>query len=335
METAASDVYEHNPDGVSDESFESGTLGHLVIGNRGRMLDPRRTPVTVTSAETTRGMFGVQVEAFEDAGARWELPVEDVSHFQFERGAARLAPSDVEELVQAGKRFNRTIQIPASKEARAHTLRAIDKQRALIRAELRARPELRRIDVQHCIKARQGAEKAAAALQALIERAGVASLEQSFAQTYVSNPHSGEIVKGHSIVIAEMGLCPYTGKMVRDPRLFEGDGTKERRQTHIVLRLAFLQEFMALLDIATVDLYRGMAIDGALEARQPAPLIAATFSCEVAISHFESQTDVATLIRQRVPATRLYMTFLETPAMNERYHEAEAVLIGTPKNLAF
>ena len=29
------------------------------------------------------------------------------------------------------------------------------------------------------------------------------------------------------------------------------------------------------------------------------------------------------------------MTFLETPAMNDRYHEAEAVLIGDPANAAF
>jgi hypothetical protein len=29
------------------------------------------------------------------------------------------------------------------------------------------------------------------------------------------------------------------------------------------------------------------------------------------------------------------MTFLETRSMNERYHEAEAVLIGEPGNLAF
>ena len=58
----------------------------------------------------------------------------------------------------------------------------------------------------------------------------------------MSNPHSGEMAKGHAIVLAEMGLCPYSGKVVRDRALFAGDGAKERRRAHILLRLAFTQE---------------------------------------------------------------------------------------------
>lgn len=50
------------------------------------------------------------------------------------------------------------------------------------------------------------------------------------------------MAKGHAIVLAEMGLCPYSGKVVRDRALFAGDGAKERRRAHILLRLAFTQE---------------------------------------------------------------------------------------------
>jgi hypothetical protein len=334
METT-SGIYENNPDPVSDEHFEPGTLRHLVIGNRARMLDPRRTPVRITSVEASIGMFGVQVEAFEDVGARWDLPLEDVSHFQFERAAGKRSARAAAELKKVEERFNQTIQIEASKEAHTRTAEAIDEQRALIRAELDAHPGLREIDIQGCVRTRLGAKDAAAALQSLLRHAGLESLERSFAQTYVSNPYSGEVVKGHSIVIAEMGLCPYTGKMVRDDRLFEGDGSKQRRREHIVLRLAYMQELMALLNVETVDLYRGMAVDGVLEARPPTPLVAATFSREVAMSHFESPAQVSTLVRQGVPVSRLFMTFLETSAMNERYREAEAVLIGAPGKLAF
>jgi hypothetical protein len=255
-----SDIYQHDANAAPDGAFETGTLSHLVAGNRGRMLDPRRTPVTITGVDASRGMFGVAVEAFEDAGALWELPVEDASTFQFERPSASLPQPDLEKLQHVAARFDRTIHVSASQEARTQTLHAVEKQRALIRAELAARPELQAIDIPKCVRTRQGSEEAATALQSLVERVGLGSLEKSFAETYVSNPNSGEIVKGHSIVIAEMGLCPYTGKMVRDERLFEGDGTKERRRAHIVLRLAFLQELMLLLATSAIDLYRGMAV---------------------------------------------------------------------------
>jgi hypothetical protein len=335
MSPPAPDIYEHDVEAAPDEAFEPGTLSHLVIGNRGRMLDPRRTPVTITGIDASRGMFGVRVEAFEDAGACWQLPVEDVSHFQFERGIASLTRSDLEQLERAAELFDRVTQIGVSEDARAQTLRAIEEQRALIRPELLAHSALRTIDIHECVRTRQGPKAAAEALDSIIERAGLASLERSFAETYVSNPCSGEIVKGHCMVIAEMGLCPYSGKIVRDDQLFDGDGTKERRQAHIVLRLAFLQELLSLLATSTVELYRGMAVDGALEPPRPAPLVAATFSRDVAMSHFESPTEVAVLLRQRVPVSRLFMTFLETPAMNDRYHEAEAVLIGAPGNRPF
>jgi hypothetical protein len=39
--------------------------------------------------------------------------------------------------------------------------------------------------------------------------------------------------------------------------------------------------------------------------------------------------------RQIVSPDRLFMTFLETAAMNRQFKEAEAVLIGDPANRAF
>jgi len=99
--------------------------------------------------------------------------------------------------------------------------------------------------------------------------------------------------------------------------------------------MAFLQELAALLGLTAVELYRGTALAGSVEARRAPSLIAATFSRDVATSHFDSDTDAALLARQRVPVSRLLMTFLETAAMNGRYREAEAVLIGDPDNPAF
>ncbi len=328
-------IYEHDVTAPPDSEFEPGTLAHLVAGNSGRLLDPRRTPVTVTGVDQSRGMFCVVVDAFEDAGARWELPLEHVTRYQFARGAGRLPEPAVARLEQIVCKFDRTIEIAAAAEARVGTVAAVELERARLRPELAGSHELCSIDLDECARQRRGSEHAAAALLSLIGRAGLTSLEQSFARTYVSNPGSGEVVKGHSIVLAEMGLCPYDGPIVRDEQLFDGDCSRERRRAHILLRLAFLQELMSLLATSTVELYRGMAVEGALERPRPASLNAATFSREVAMAHFDTPTRTGVLARQRVPVSRLLMTFIETPAMNRAFREAEAVLIGERGNLVF
>jgi hypothetical protein len=71
-----------------------------------------------------------------------------------------------------------------------------------------------------------------------------------------------------------------------------------------------------------------------LEPPRPRSFVAASFSRAVATAHFDSPTDVALLARQPVPVARLFMTFLETSHMSERYREAEAVLIAEPGNLS-
>jgi hypothetical protein len=332
----ASDVYEHDSARAPDDEFEPGRLEHLVSGNRGRLRDPRRTPVTISGLDVGRGMFSVVVDAFEDKGARWELPFEDLIKFQFERDGPRLARSDREALERIVGRFDREMDIPASSEGRAKALEDLERERARVRTEVGS-SGLREIDLAACVEKRKGSRIAATVLQSLMEQRGLASLERMFAETYVSNPHSGEMVKGHEIVVAEMGLSPYSGKVVRDAALFTGEGAKELRRAHILLRLAFLQELMSLLGQWTVELYRGISSEGSLSAARRAPLVAATFSRRVALSHFEGgpTTSVATLARQQVPVSRLFMTFVETQQMNERYREAEAVLIGDPKNPAF
>jgi hypothetical protein len=328
-------VYESDPRAPDDGGFEPGTLGHLVAGNQARMLDPRRTPVTVLGTDASRGEFEVEVGAFEDTGARWRLPVEDVSRFQFHLESPHLPDAEVHELEQLVARLSGRIRIPVEVEARERTLVDITAERGRLRPLLLDQAGLEEIELERCVRERTGSAEAAAALEVLLGAAGLGDLERSLSRTYVSNPNSGEVVKGHAIVIAEMGLCPYAGKAVRDEQLFEGDGSKDNRRRHILLRLAFLQELTALLGIAAVELYRGVALMSAVEAPRPSSLAATTFSREVATSHFDSHTPAALLARQRVPVSRLFMTFLETAAMNDRYREAEAVLIGDPSNPVF
>ena len=335
--SAPVDIYQHDPHAAPDSAFERGRLEHLVPSNRARLLDARRTPVTVESVNHRDGMFAVVVGAFEDAGARWELPLEDVSDFQFELGGRLLQPDECAQLARLVAHFDRTTEIPVTAEALAVTARELSAERSRVGQRLAAWPELRDVDLAACVAERAGSPAAIEALESLMEERGLGPLERAFAGAYVSNPHAGEVVKGHAIVLAEMGLCRYSGRIARDRELFAGDGARERRRAHILLRLGFLGELLALLGRASVDLYRGLASEGSLERSRGASLVGATFSREVATSHFEGglATTVAVLLRQQVPASRLFMTFLETRAMSGRYREAEAVLIGDASNLAF
>jgi len=294
-----SQAYASDPDPAPDRDFLPGELGHLVVGNPGRLLDARRTPVTLMRVDPDRGAFEVEIGAFEDARACWELPLEDVGRLQF---------------------------------ARDETVARIERARREVGVELPAR-----VDLPARMEARAGDPELFALLDEVMIARGVADLEQRFATTFVSNPRSGEFVKAHAIVLAELGLCPYRGKVVRDPGVFEGPCSRARRAAHLVARLAFTRELWSSVGVESVTLYRGAAVDGPLPEPVPSSFVSATFSREVATAHFEGgpATRTAVLWRQRVPVGRLFMTFLETREMNRRFSEAEAVLIGDPANRAF
>lgn len=328
-------IYQSDPDAASDEGFVPGTLAYAVVGNRGRLLDARRTPLTVCDVIADRGEFEVRIEAFEDRGARWRLPLWEITRVQFAADSARAAPYLVAGLEQAVDRFDRELVIPAEAGAREQTRGRIDEARAAARERLK---DLRgSVDVADCVRRREGDPRLYERLHDFLADRDLADLDRDFAETMVMNPGSGELVKGHAIVLAELGLCPFHGKVVRDPALFDADWSWARRAEHLIARIAFAWEVWDLLATRPPTVYRAAAVDGPLPARVPASFVSGTLSEEVASAHFEGgpATRTAVMWRQVVDLDRLVMTFLETAAMNDRYKEAEAVLIGDPANLAF
>jgi hypothetical protein len=330
-------VYESDPDPEPDASFAAGELRYLVVGNRGRRLDARRTPITVVGVAVQQGSFEVEIGAFEDAGARWELALEEVERFQFAADARVLSPGTLQALQLAQARFDRTVAIDCDPARRERTSSKIAVERGAVRDWISGSGGFPQVDLERHIAIREGDPRLASMLEAFLSDRGLVELDRSFAETFVSNPSSGELVKGHAIVLAELGLCPYRGKVVRDPQLFEGPGAKGTRAEHLIARLAFMQELCSAFGHTTATLYRGAAVDGPLPPRSSSSFVSATFSATVAAAHFAGgpSTETAVLWRQRVPVTRLLMTFLETPAMNRRFREAEAVLVADPGDGAF
>jgi hypothetical protein len=133
-----------------------------------------------------------------------------------------------------------------------------------------------------------------------------------------------------------MGLVPYEGKVVRNPALFDGGWSKERRAQHILSRLAFVHEVFARLGLTRLVLYRAIAHKGRLAPHPNHSFVSATFSREVAEAHFDGYPQgTAALYRQSVPVQRVFMTYLETAQMNRQMKEAEATLFYEKGNLAF
>ncbi len=309
-------VYESDPDAAPDDEFEPGTLGHLVPGNRARLLDARRTPVVVRGVSVDRGTFDVEIAAFEDTGAVWELEAERASRFQFHPGQATADAATVNALEEAIARFDRPLSIAASEErAATETLIAAERERA--RAFI---PGASPFD----------------ALERFLGEVGLVELEEAFASRYVSNASSGELVKGHAIVLAQLGLCPYHGKVVRSPDLFAGEWTEERRAAHVVARLAFVRELFTPGG-ERMTLYRGLASERPFDPPSGASFVSATFDPAVAEAHFAGgrATVAAALYRQSVPIERLFMTYRETKAMNRQFAESEAILLGDPASPLF
>lgn len=324
-------IYAANPNAEPDTNFAPGELRHLVPGNRGRLLDTRRTPITIVAVTPNTGAFTVEIDAFEDKGAQWELPLTDVHRFQFAHASTTAAPITIETMVEAATRFDQELIIDCDPNTRQETLARIGVARQAIRERLNSY----QLEPSRYITARHGDPDLFDLLDHILADRGVADLDHRFATVFVSNPGSGEFIKGHAIVLAELGLCRYRGKIVRDPELFTGADTKPRRAEHIVTRLAFARELWSRHE--TVTLYRGMATDGPMPARTPSSFVSATLSRDVATEHFDGgpATTTAALWRQDVPITRLFMTFLETREMNQHFAEAEALLIADPANRAF
>jgi len=331
-------IYQSNEDKLPDSEFEPGQYRHLVVGNHGRLLDPRRTPIRVVDLLTPLGMFVIQIEDFEDRGALWEVPFEEVDRYQFAKGQKRTSEDVLSEIRRSVEQLDSPLRIvsdPVKREATVTRFRTLcaevsswigNRSRFVSEGRLLPDPE-----------SREGDPVLYEDLQAFMAERSLLDMEEAFARQFVSNPHSGEMVKGHRVVLAELGVVSYEGRIIRDPELFDGDWSRERRADHILARRAFVQSVFRHLGQDHVVLYRGMSCPDRLRLPENLTFVSATFSLAVAKSHFDSADADSTgvLYRQSVPIERLFMTYYETEQMNRGFAEAEAVLLHDQDNVAF
>lgn len=307
---------------------------YLVPGNRGRMLNRLRTSFEITRLLPDVGMFEIEILEHEDKGSRWRLPYEDVVSYEFLDDSQVLPAEACVELVRTIIKFDQPLIIPRDESKRPETLRLIAEDRTKCRQWLKEKG-VKPFDPEPYIASKTGSKLFIDLAQEYLQLENLEKLDTEFSTNFVRNPHSGELIKGHSIVLAELGLVDFSGKIIRDNTLFNGRWSKSRRAKHIIKRLALTQGLWSLTNLSSVTLYRAYGHPEAFVARQPS-FISTTFSFEVADEIFKAPTNlVATLLRQEAPLDRLFMTFLETGAMNRQYHEAEAIVLADRDNPIF
>jgi hypothetical protein len=329
-------MYQADPAALADDQFATGDLRWLEPGNHGRLLDARRTPVVVRRVDPALGFFEVEVAAFEDVGACWLVPLEDAPQFQFAPDGKRSAGASLQAIQAAITRLSRHVRIDADQEMASRTRQRIEDERARADGWLTAQGAPETIDVAPYVASRRGMPRAREWVRGFLDEAGpdgagLAGMDSHIAASYVSNPHSGDLVIAHLIVAAELGLCSYRGRAVRDPAALSGQWSRERRTAHIVARSGFVQALWRRAGGAQLMIYRGIGLQDSLAALADRgdAVVSVTFSRVVAESHFDSsRTAAAALVRTQLPLDRLFMTFLETAAMSDKYLEAEAVLFG-------
>ena len=329
-------AYQRDPDMAPDEMFESGRLAHLVAGNSCRLLDARRTPLRVLAVRPDVGFFDVEVLAFEDRGATWELPLEWVERLQFPLDGAIALPPAVGQLDEALRRFDHRLDLDVDSAAREATMDRLVEERAQADDWLDSPASPWGSTSRHLDPdAPSGDPLLIADLDAYLDGRGLGDLERGFATGYVSNPSSGDLVKAHAIVAAELGLAPYHGPILRDPDALRGEVAADRRAAHLLARLGYVSTAFRAAGHDQVVVHRGMSFEHGVDWRPTATFVSTTFSLDIATSQsaLGPNRTAGVLMHQRVSVDRLLMTHLETGAMNDRFHEAEAVLLADPTAL--
>ncbi len=328
--------YQYNADKLSDSHFEPGSLKHLVVGNQGRALDYRRTPVGIQELRESSGLVIFEILDFEDKGNTWEIPFEEIGSFQFALDSECPDQRSVARYAAIAERLDRQIEIPCDEDARQTTLLELGEAELDARKWLCRSSKALRAGIQPDFSRKEGLNNLFEDIESYMKHHDLGANESAFAAHYVCKFHYSECVKAQRMVIAEMGLVPYEGKILREQRETQGKFSRERRRNYVVRRLAVVRALYRELGISSIVLYRGVHSAG-LPTRPPnRTFVSATTNRAIAesLACLEAPSNknkpgyrVGVLMSQEIPLERIFMTYMETRQMNHPYRESEAVLL--------
>lgn len=324
-------VHQYNPNRKPDSDFIKGDITFLCEGNKCRLLDGRRTPGYIEDVDYESGLFKWTITDFEDKGNHWIVPFENVKNYQFEKDSNLLSSDEKSKVQDIITEYDQPLTIRANDEHFKATEGKIELLKVDAIQWLKDNSTFLSSGEKLDYKADTGSEKLSHDLIQYLKEHELEEHETITADLIVLNPNSGEWIKGMSILLAEMGLVSFHGKVTRTKDIFTGLGAKDLREKYILHRLAFIRALFSLLAIEDVPLYRGMCSEFDWRASKKT-FVSFTFNDTIAksFSGFEDdQFRNAYFVKSAVPISKIFMTYLETSQMNERYKESEALLFNT------
>lgn len=313
----------------NDNEFISGTYKFLSEGNKCRLLDGRRTEGYIGAVEPETGMYRWHITKYEDTGKYWDMPFGSITSFQFEVESQQISDTLAEHYEIIESTFDKVLSIPRDAQMLDMHQPIINQAKTEALNFFHSMSEYFSSNEKLDFDKQIGSVALARDLEKFLELSGVLALEKRTQMLMVLNPDSGEWIKGLKITAAKMGLCAYDGKISRTKDIFEGMGSIENRTRYLSYRLGFIQAYFEMLGMNEVVVYRGMSTQNDWMSRKRS-FLHCTFNYEVAaaFSDFKRNSDYrhAYILKATVPVEKLFMTYLETDAMNRQYKEAEAIL---------
>ncbi|MBI9014767.1 MAG: hypothetical protein JEZ08_21230 [Clostridiales bacterium] len=325
-------IHQYNPNKRADSDYIEGSISYLQKGNKCRLLDGRRTPGFIENIDYESGMFKWRITDFEDKDNHWDVPFEKVTSYQFDNICTPLSTEETKRIQTIITELDQPLTILSSEESYQITERKIEELKLEAVVWLNSNSTFLASEEILDFSSNIGSERLANDLIQYMRQHKLEELESKTADYIVLNPNSGEWIKGMSIMLAEMGIVSFVGKGIRTKDIFTGIGTKSLRKAYLLHRLAFLRAVFSILNIKHIPLYRGMCSE--VEWRKSNnTLMSFTFNNSVAksFSGFDGDDRFrnAYFLKATVPMSKIFMTYLETHQMNERYKEAEALLFNT------
>ncbi len=324
---------------LPDDLFEAGELKHLVAGNDCRLLDKRRTPGSIVSLDLDGGFFRWEISDFEDCGKFWDVPFENIDTYQFRKGSAELTSDQLQPITSRIESLAKFIEVKANEDEAVITQKNIEAVVLEAADWLSAKSSFFKNSAKLEFQSLTGPKLVREDFNRYISDFGLSAIEAKTAEIQVMNPQSGDWICATQIVMAEMGLKDYRGRQVRSSTAFENLGSKENRRKYIEHRLGFIRAFFQKLDIEEVTLYRGMSTEWGWQTEGDENhrfWLSWTFNYNVAQDFsdfkYDSKQKNSYLIKRAIPVNKLFMTFIETDAMNGQYLEAEAIVIHSPED---
>ncbi len=311
-------LHKDNKNKRPDSDFNHGELKYLVKNNNCRLLDGRRTPGYIGEVFKDEGMFRFCITDYEDKGRYWDMTFESVTNFQFDKDSLSIKES-VETLEEIINKYDDNLIIKDRKHIEDYKYYECAskflKSRNMPDGPLDYKDENQMKEIHEIFKT-------------YMTKNNLWELEKLSQELMVLNPNSGEWFKGLYIVMAEMGLTNYEGKIPRTKSIFKGIGEKERRRTYIQTRLGFVRAMFDYYGLSQVTIYRGMSSESDFK-KVNRSLLNMTFSYDVANAFADMSTEqykTSYIVKWTVPASKLFMTCYETNEMNQRYKEKEAIV---------